>query len=414
MSSPFDRFVPLSFTGLRNMLGADGDVFCFRAFADAANPSGLRLEGTSERYSAMSLIGLARQAALGRHPDFDTGPIADRLHGWAASAAALGDAGLVLWAEVLREDPRAEDTAAAMLRRRDEPFAKDHDLPSMETGFLLIGLAEAVREGVGGATVATLAADVAGRLTGNQHPITGLFSFGRRLRRKNLHRARMDWRLGSFASQVYPTMGFAALACAIGDATSRDVALLCADRLCQLQGDEGQWWWVYSPHRIPASGPAVRYPVYTVHQDAMGPMALCTAGFAAREDCDPIAGKPGAAKPGAAKPGAGKPSAEQRYGAAIERSLAWFDDRPECATAELIDDRRGAVWRAVQHDDPDTTERLGLSRRELARMGRTAWLSSVDKRPLSGGFVCPECRPYHLGWILLAAAMHEERLKNPS
>ena len=67
------------------------------------------------------------------------------------------------------------------------------------------------------------------------------------------------------------------------------------------------------------------------------------------------------------------------------------------------------VWRAVELDDPHGTERLGLSPKEIWRMGRSAWLGTVDERNVgTHGYVCPECRPHHLGWILLADALFEE------
>ncbi|MCB9890000.1 MAG: hypothetical protein H6836_10540 [Planctomycetes bacterium] len=375
--SAFDRFRPLSFLGLSRMVCESGEVFCFLARADGAGS--LRLEGHSERYSAMSLIGLARQEALGRDTGFDTGAIADHLASWAPDAYDLGDAGLVLWTQLLRGEARVEQTAAAMLRRRDELAAPGYALASMETGFLLIGLAEALRAGVGGQELRAFADEVAERLSANQDPSTHLFRFARKLRRKNLHRARMDSRLGSFASQVYPTMGFAALARATGDGRARAIATGCAQRLCALQGPQGQWWWVYQQHR---AVPAIRYPVYTVHQDAMGPMALLAAALA--------------------------DGYTDRFDPAVLRSFTWFDERPERASDELIAEREGAVWRAVQHDDPQTTGRLGLGAGELRRMGRAAWFNTQDTRGLRPGFVCGECRPYHLGWVLLADAMFEE------
>lgn len=375
----FEKFVPLAMHGLSNMVVPEGDLFCFRA--TAGTEANLILEGRSERYSAMSLIGLACQERLGNPPHFDTKAIADRLHLWAPSAPDLGDTGLVLWTEILRGEDRAEQTAQALLARKTEVFAPKYALASMETGFLMLGLANAMQRGIGGAEVADLAEQIAPLLIENQHPQTGLFSFGRKIRRKNLHRARMDSRLGSFASQVYPIMGLAAYAAASGDTSAGERAQACADRLTQLQGPAGQWWWIY--HRNSGT-PAMRYPVYTVHQDAMGPMALLAAALS--------------------------DDSSDRYDAAILKSFQWFDERPEQAQQELVDSARGAVWRAVQHDDPDNTGRLGLGAGELTRLGISSWTSSPDSKPFKQGFACPECRPYHLGWILLAQAMFEDCL----
>lgn len=379
----FDRFVPLSMHGLAKMVVPDGEVFCFRAFAEG--DAGLRLEGRSERYSSMSLIGLACQERLGNPAPFETEPIADHLHEWGPTAPDLGDTGLVLWTEILRGEDRAEQTAAAILSRRAEVFAPKYALASMETGFLMLGLAHAMQNGIGGTDLAKFAEQVAPLLLDNQHPESGLFSFGRKLRRKNLHRARMDARLGSFASQVYPIMGLSAFASASGDQATGQRARACADRLVELQGPAGQWWWVY--HRNTAT-PAIRYPVYTVHQDAMGPMALLAAAL-----CD---------------------DNSERYDPAILQSFEWFENHPECTDADLVDDSRGVVWRAVQHDDPATTGRLGLGQGELSRMGRAAWMGWTDSKAFDQGHVCPECRPYHLGWILLAQAMYEDCVEGRS
>ena len=93
------------------------------------------------------------------------------------------------------------------------------------------------------------------------------------------------------------------------------------------------------------------------------------------------------------------------FPSSIERSLAWFDRRDERPDVELLDDDGGMVWRAVQRDDPATTAALGLGSGELLRLGRVAWTGTEDRRAFRGGHVCPESRPYHHGWILLAAAM---------
>lgn len=375
-----ERFVPLALRGLERSLVEGGDWFCFRA-RKGPEPSALRVEGRSERYTAMALLGLQRQSEFGRSADVPFDRLLDDLVHWAADAPVPGDVGLVLWLCALRGDQRADTLAKSLLARESEVLAPGVGVPSMETGCLLIGLAEAERMGVGGRAVARMADDVAEVLTQNQDERSHLFSFSKKVRRKNVFRNRMDSRLGSFASQVYPAMGLALHARATGDPRSARAARVCADRICELQGEAGQWWWIYNTVRGTV---AVRYPVYTVHQDAMGPMMLCAAEL-----------------------GGGY---EPRYDLAIERSFSWFDRRPELPSANYIDGERGMVWRSAQHDDPETTQRLGLSTVELSRMGWSAWTGAADERLLegNGGYVCGECRPYHLGWILLADALYRD------
>ncbi|MBM4061528.1 MAG: hypothetical protein FJ265_10610 [Planctomycetes bacterium] len=371
----FARFAEIATRGLPRMLIDGGRWFCHRALR--AGGGRLQLEGRSERYTAMALIGTVRWLGCGGTTALDLAQLYDALAAWERPSP--GDLGLVLWAQTERGDARAEATARALLQRRAEVFDPRTDFPSMEMGFLLRGLAAGVAAGLPG--MAGFAGETAEVLLRNQHPGTGLFSFARRVRRKNFLRTRRDTRLGSFASQVYPTMGLAALTAAGGETRWLAAAERCADRVASLQGPQGQWWWIYLPAK---AVPALRHPVYSVHQDAMGPMLLLATALASGQG--------------------------RRYDRAVRASLDWFETRSECRGEELIDDAGGIVWRAVQHDDPRTTGLLGLGPRELARLGRAAWFGTADRRELAPGHLCPECRPYHLGWILLAAAMWQQSL----
>ena len=370
----FERFVELSYRGLPRLLVDDGRNFCFRALDEGDGR--IRLERESYTYATMCLIGLGRQKKLGRDYGIDIAPVVDTVVEWNLSkSGVVGYCGLVLWALSILEDDRIHEIAKSALTRVEE--TRQADFPSMEMGYLLIGLSEAMRVGVEG--LEEFAAHVAERLRANQGDKSGVMSFSSKMRRKNIHRARLDSRLGSFASQVYPTIGFSAHYRATGDERSLAASRACANAIRDLQGPEGQWWWVFNKvKRVPA----LRYPVYSVHQDAMGAMALLSAAIA--------------------------DGGHDRFDAAVLKSFTWFDDRPECSDKPLIDDEGGMVWRAVQHDEPSITKRMGLSDKEIARMGRAAWTGRPDTRPLENGYVCPECRPYQLGWALLAAALHTE------
>src|SRR5262249_20345113 len=83
--------------------------------------------------------------------------------------------------------------------------------------------------------------------------------------------------IGSFADQVYPIYAMTRLAQACDTQEPLARALDCAHAICHAQGPLGQWWWHYHARR----GHVVRrYPVFTVHQDGMAPMALFALGQA--------------------------------------------------------------------------------------------------------------------------------------
>src|SRR5262249_44595348 len=87
--------------------------------------------------------------------------------------------------------------------------------------------------------------------------------------------------VGSFADQVYPIYAFSSFYIAFQNESAWNVASKCARATCASQGPLGQWWWHYDAK----SGRVVQhYPVYSVHQHAMGPMALFKAMQTGRSD----------------------------------------------------------------------------------------------------------------------------------
>ncbi len=84
---------------------------------------------------------------------------------------------------------------------------------------------------------------------------------------QNWYRAHV----GSFADQIYPVQALARLHASADDPAALGAAEKVARLICRAQGRDGQWWWHYDAR----TGRVVeRYPVYSVHQHAMAPMAL--------------------------------------------------------------------------------------------------------------------------------------------
>lgn len=366
------QFAPLALRGLERMLLPRSGVFCDRAIADGNG--GLALVGISYRYSAMVAIGLAAWQSLGRDARFSISQIFDRLVPWAIGDARPAGTALVLWALCLAEDPRAADVARSISLRERNILSEEVNSGTMELGWILKAIAEGIRIGIGG--LEQLAHSVCHKLVARQDPHSGLFSLGGRQGHRNPLARWSAIHLGSFASQVYPTIGLAAYSSACSSDQALAAAMRCANRIRDLQGPAGQWWWIY---HVAAATPAVRYPVYSVHQDAMGPMALLEVERAAKT--------------------------HGTYSEAIMQSVNWINDHPELPDSALIDSECGVVWRAIQRDPRTTTGAFGLGAAERFRMHLRGWIGSSDRREFWRGHVCRECRPYHLGWILLAASM---------
>ncbi len=167
---------------------------------------------------------------------------------------------------------------------------------------------------------------------------------------------------------MYPLQALARLHRSGDDPAALRAATSCADRICALQGDGGQWWWHYDAR----TGRVVEgYPVYTVHQHAMGPMALLDLADAGGGD----------------------------YRHAIERGLSWIAEPAELgpAAGPMILDGDGLTWRKVWRGDPHKVVRAahGLASRALPAL-RAPGVNHLF-RPTA---IDRECRPYEFGWLL--------------
>ena len=174
-------------------------------------------------------------------------------------------------------------------------------------------------------------------------------------------------RVGSFADQVYPIYALAKFGKAFQNRSALESAGRCADAICQAQGSLGQWWWHYDS----VTGKVFqRYPVYSVHQHGMAPMALFAISEAAGRD----------------------------FNRSIFKGLAWIYGNNELAL-DLREADSNLVWRSVYRGNPARTYM-----REFMDFVRGI-PAPVPADTLRIKF---ECRPYELGWLLYAFAGHTE------
>lgn len=361
VSSP-RLFVPrlreLARRALRRMYRPTEGVFAFRL---RRTPDGVELQGVSQRYTAMALIGLAAeppevaQEVLAPH---DPADVCARLVEHVAATTDLGAAALALWAARAMEHPAAE----AALRHLCELRPDERPYPTVEVAWALAAQA------VPGPDVRDpeLHPALARRLMVSFHSESGLFPHWP----AGARASRLRGHVGCYADLVYPIHALSHHHLSRDCPEALAIARRCAARMCALQGPEGQWWWHYD---VRTGRVVERYPVYAVHQDAMAPMALFALAEAGAD--------------------------EERFLRAAYRGLAWLQASPELEGGSLVDEQAGVIWRKVGRREPGRLVRglqAGASRLHPA----LRWPGADELFP--PGRIDAESRPYHMGWILYA------------
>ncbi|WP_460110227.1 hypothetical protein [Streptomyces sp. YKOK-J1] len=363
------RLLTVAESGLPSMLLPGKEAFAF-TMAGHRSPDGswtLERRGTSTRYAAITALGVRflpeeRQRTVlgGRSAQEFTGLLIESL----PAVTNLGDAALIAWAAADTGHPKLSD-ALDRMRALDEEGRPQY---TVEAAWVLSALAAAH------GTV-----DVEHRLTAARDRLLRARIGNSPLFPHATGPGLVPWyraHVSCFADQTYPLQALArAHACGDGDGDPEALAAAeaCAARICELQGDGGQWWWHYDAR---TGGVVEGYPVYSVHQHAMAPTALFDLADAGGTD----------------------------FAASVRKGLRWMTDVPELAgqpgrQEPLILDELGVTWRKVFRGDPKKAVRAarGLGTRVVPNLR----LTPLDRvyRPVS---VDRECRPYEFGWMLHA------------
>ncbi|MGH9119352.1 MAG: hypothetical protein ACRD0A_16220 [Acidimicrobiales bacterium] len=322
-------------------------LFCFDRGFDSPE-----LRGVSVRYSILVLLGLLRRRTTGRDFSIDV----EDLHRSIASRVDtldVGDLSLLLWAEV-RMGAASAPVTLARLARRSADQERQGRLEGMEAAWFVLGTAEA--------TVAGLPAreqfDAAyAHFRARRSPSSPLF------RHNATGRGRA--RLPNFATQIYSLL---ALAETVRHGLAHDAegaGRALAAKLIELRLPDGGWPWLFHADR----GSVVeRYEVYSVHQDAMAPMAL----FALAEA-----------------------TGEQSYARAAVEGFQWCFGNNELGF-DFYDRANHFAHRSIKRRGWAHSANLWTN----TALGGV--LGSAARTDAGGLEINATCRPYHLGWILEA------------
>jgi hypothetical protein len=344
-----------SAAGLVQMFDSQRHLFCTKMIR---TEQGMAQEGISPRYTMITLMGLHRLERAGQPSPIAIAPSFETLFSDSSWINNAGDLGLLLWLCALVSPDRIfefftrHDLNAAL-----EKFADAREHRTMELSWILSGLAHAVHAEKGlREKLSPLASKLYATIRENResHAI-----FGHQTNSGGL-KGRLRGRLGSFADQVYPIYAFAWAHRAFGFGGALDASIACAETICAAQGARGQWWWHYDAKSDHAVG---KYPVYSVHQHGMAPLALFAVADAGGKD----------------------------FSRELYLGLEWIYGANEL-NQDMRDASTKVVWRCI---------RPAKSRRYLDQARAMLSLSTQTPRDLH---ILHECWPYELGWLLYAFA----------
>ncbi len=360
----------LALARLPQMIDPATGLFTFGVSGEDLAP-----RGTSVRYTAMTAIGLERADAHGLGSPVDLDHIYEALGATLAGVDNLGDLGLVIWAAARRARPLAERALKMASEFPDHvQRRRGTSVHSTELALYTNGLTEALAAGVGSERDVRSRLDRAFRCLAAQRGPSGLLPFSRpapgRETPPTLHE-RLQSELGFFDAQIYSLLAALRRHEILEDTDARAMARTIAEQLLAAQHPLGQWAWHYNVR----TGAVVDvYPVYSVHQDGMAPMALLPAERLLGLSTVP----------------------------AVARGLKWLFGRNELGTS-LVDTERAIVWRSIRRKSPLRSVVYPLKIASLLDVGRGldlgSRLATTDTLEVDR-----EMRPYHLGFSLYAFA----------
>lgn len=368
------RLIDIALFRLKRSVNENG-LFCDRIIQ---KEDGFEKVGVSLRYSIWSLIGLIKAQRKGYDITIDL-DLAFATLSEHEGYLRVGDYGNMLWLAGLANEKRTVDKTF----RKVEKDWLNHNISYGTTSlaWLLTGLCMSYPLIDSKSEVEKIIRNIVKLLNNNFNNETRLFCASSH-KSKNKIVQKVNNNIGSFADQVYSIYGLISYFKLFRDEKVKPIIAKCADKICELQGSKGQWWWIYNATHGTV---AEKYPVYSVHQDGMAPMALLEAADIVGND----------------------------YRENIDKGLDWLMGENELCQS-LVNFNNKIIWRSIQRKRNSNINIgiLGVGCGGLGTLARINVLFSafagktLSKSRLDYGSknfrVDLETRPYHYGWILNA------------
>ncbi len=319
---------------------------------------GFHQEETSRKHTIIALLGLQRLAESGGPQPFDVASIRDAVLGDTSWVRSVGDLGLLTWftAECVPERLgrlfNEFDFGKAL-----ETYSDGRQARTAGLACFLAGIAHARLACPGTLPDLTDIAVDTYRLLQNNQSEGGIFghaTFPGFVQRTFCNR------FGTFADQIYAIYALTTFARAFQIEEPLASALGCANSVRALQGEMGQWWFLYDKR---ACRVVSRYPVCSLHQSGIAPVGLLALG----EDTG------------------------QTFHEPIYRGLSWIAGANELA-ADLRNFDRGFIW-----------DSIGRRSRIVNFCDAALSLMNISHSSQEESLrIRYEARPDHFGWLLYA------------
>jgi hypothetical protein len=303
------EIVQISLKGLEEMFLPETNEF---AMTKLKSNNSIVIENSNLRYTLINLIGLQKAQSHSFSVNLDITKILKSKFDNLDSINNIGDLGLLLWAISLISPEFATQLLTKInLNEVLNEFKDSKSGYTMELSWFLTGLlfASTFNEKFKN-SIDNLPNIVYKRIRKN-YGGNGIFQH----EDKNNFEGKLRANIGTLADQLYSIYALSLFSQQMNNEEALLIAKECSEKICLHQGKYGEWDWQYNSE----DGNVVnRFPIHSVHQLALAPMALFSIQMASGVE----------------------------FTENIFKSINWLCENPKLQK-QIIDKKNNAIWNKV-------------------------------------------------------------------